>query len=166
MPGKRGPAPTPTDILKIRGSRVVEGRKNEPKPPKGAPRCPSRLTKEEKLVWKQLVAILKETNVLTMADGNAMACYCVMWCEWWRCDAHLKKYGLSFPQKKIIGKGEDAKTEVIGFLPFPELTQRNRLFDQLLRLGAEFGLTPAARTRIQVETKPEAAPVRKRERRA
>jgi len=163
---KRGPAATPTDILKLRGSRRGDRRPNEPKPPKGQPRCPSRLTKEEKSVWKQLVAILREMNVLTVADGNALARYCVMWCEWWRCDAHLKKYGLSFPMKRIVGKGKDERTEVIGFQPFPELVQRNKLSVELRRLEAEFGLTPAARTRIQVETKPEVPAVRKRERRA
>jgi len=36
----------------------------------------------------------------------------------------------------------------------------------VVRYGAELGVGPAARTRIQVESKPEVAPVRKRERRA
>ena len=162
-----GPPRTPTDILKLRGSKRAAGRKNEPKPRKAAPRCPSRLTKEEKSVWKQLVEILKEMNVLTVADGNALARYCVMWCEWWRCDAYVKKYGISFPMKRVIDRGKETeRTEIIGFQPFPELTQRNRLSAELHRLEAEFGLTPAARARIQVETKPDVASVRKRERRA
>jgi P27 family predicted phage terminase small subunit len=133
-----------------------------------APRCPARLSKEEKSAWKQLVAMLKENDILTVADGNAMARYCVMWCEWWRCDAHVKKYGISFPLKRVIDRGKPTeRTEVIGFQPFPELTQRNKLSTDLSRLETEFGLTPAARGRIQVDPHTLKAPaVRKRERRA
>ncbi|KKM65637.1 hypothetical protein LCGC14_1489240, partial [marine sediment metagenome] len=78
----------------------------------------------------------------------------------------VQKYGLSFPMKRIIGKGKDATTEIIGFQPFPEVTQRNKLSVELRRLEAEFGLTPAARARIEVEVTEKPAPVRKRERRA
>ena len=165
--GSRGPAATPTDILKLRGSRLADRRPREPRPPKGAPRCPSRLTKPERSVWKQVVPILREMQVLTLADGNALARYCVLLCEWWRCDAFIKQYGMSFPMKRVIDKGlATERAEVIGFQPFPELCQRNKLDAVLQRLEAEFGLTPAARTRIEVDVAEKPAPVRKRERRA
>lgn len=163
---KPGPRPTPTDILAMRGSTLVKQRAKEPTPPKVSPPCPGWLTDEAKLVWRQLVKILKDLGVLRKTDGNTMARYCVMWVEWQKCMAFVVKYGLSFPMKRIVGKGENQKTEVVGFMPFPELTQRNRLEKDLLRLEQEFGMTPAARTRIEVEVPELPAPVRKRERRA
>ncbi len=109
--------------------------------------------------------MLKEMGVLTVADGNALARYCVMWCEWWRCDEHVKKYGISFPLKRVVDRGKPTETvEIMGFQPFPELTQRNKLAVELRRLEAEFGLTPAARTRLQVETQAKAPAVQKRTR--
>lgn len=162
---KRGPAPTPTNILKLRGSRRAD-RPKEPKPPKGPGRCPSWLSKDAKAVWRQMVVILKAMNVLTVADGNALIRYCEYWVRWRKCEEFVRQYGLSFPQKRVVGKGENQTTEVIGFQPFPEATERHRLEKCLHQLEAEFGLTPAARTRIQVEKKPEVAAVRKRERRA
>lgn len=164
--GTRGPAPTPTAILKLHGSKHAN-RPGEPKPRKGAPRCPSQLSQAEKAAWKQLVAVLKETKVLTVADGNALARYCVMWCEWWKCDAFVKKYGISFAIKRVVDRGKPTETtEIMGFQPFPELTQRNKLSVELRRLEAEFGLTPAARARIQVGVTESPAAVQKRERRA
>ena len=157
--GQRGPPPTPTDILKLRGSWRAKGRLAEPKPPKGAPRCPSWLAAAAKIVWRQMVAILTELKVLTKADGNALARYCVMWVEWQACTAFVLKYGISYPLKEDKGK-------VKCFQQFPEVAQRNKLSGDLAKLEAEFGLTPAARTRIEVEVPDLPAPVRKRERRA
>ena len=52
----------------------------------------------------------------------------------------------------------------MGFQPFPELTQRNKLSVELKQLEDAFGMNSAARTRIQVETPEKAPAVRKRER--
>jgi hypothetical protein len=66
--------------------------------------------------------------------------------------------------KRVVGKGENETVEVIGFQPFPEANERHRLEKCLHQLEAEFGLTPAARTRIRVEKPTEVPAVRKRER--
>ncbi|WP_455387464.1 phage terminase small subunit P27 family [Petrachloros mirabilis] len=142
--GSRGPAPTPTEILKRRGSREISKRKNEPKPDKGQPVTPDMLDGDAKQVWDQLTDELDKIGVLTVIDGNALVRYCRMWVRWQQCDAFIKKYGESYPLK-------DANGNVRCFQQFPEVGILNKLSVLLLRLEQEFGLTPAARTRIQVD---------------
>lgn len=146
--GLRGPTPTPTEILKRRGSREVAKRDREPRPEKGAPRCPAWLDKEAKAVWRQLVPQLEALGVVTKIDGNALARYCRLFVRWKQCDAFVRKYGESY-----IVKDEEGK-QIKTCQQFPEVGIINRLGVQLLRLEQEFGLTPAARTRIQVTVEP------------
>lgn len=151
---KRGPPPTPTDILKLRGSHRGNERPNEPRPRKAAPVCPRCLPKEAKAVWKHLVPMLQETKILTVADGGALERYCCLFVRWRAMVKWLEENG----EVQETDKGYRQQQ--------PEVSIASNLAKELGRLEAEFGLTPAARTRIQVESKPEVAPVRKRERRA
>lgn len=52
--GKRGPAPTPTNILKLRGSTLVTERRlrSEVKGPTGNPECPDWLDEDAKAMWE------------------------------------------------------------------------------------------------------------------
>lgn len=147
--GARGRAPTPTEILKRRGSWRGNSRPSEPKPQKTAPPKPRRLTKEQSAVWKQLVPELERLGVLSRIDGNALERYCTLWIRWRRASDFLEKYGESYPLKDNDGK-------VKCFMPFPQAAVVNKLSVLLLRLEQEFGLTPASRTRIQVTVEPEA----------
>jgi len=145
--GRRGPTPTPTEILKRRGSREVPKRSREPKPEQGAPSCPAWLDKDAKSVWRQLAKQLSALGVLTKVDGNALARYCRLFVRWKQCDAFVRKYGESYPTGYKDGKPTS-------FQQFPEVGIINKLGPQLLRLEQEFGLTPAARTRIEVDVEP------------
>lgn len=146
--GTRGPAPTPTEILKRRGSWRAGSRKGEPKPERSAPTKPRKLTKEQAAVWKQLVPELDRLGVLSRIDGNALERYCVLWVRWRRASEFIEKYGESYPLKT-----EDGGIKC--FMPFPQASVVNKLSVLLLRLEQEFGLTPASRTRIQVQVEPE-----------
>ncbi|NLA69222.1 MAG: P27 family phage terminase small subunit, partial [Gammaproteobacteria bacterium] len=65
-----------------------------------------------------------------------------------QCDSFVRKYGESYFVKDDYGK------QIKTCQQFPEVGIINRLGVQLLRLEQEFGLTPAARTRIQVTVEP------------
>jgi len=153
-----GPAPTPTEVLKLRGS-WRSNRPGEPQPKKGEPDRPDWLSPEAQAAWGQIVPVLMQMGVLTKADGNALARYCELWVEWRQCCQHTLEHGLTFPLKNKDG-------DVISQQVSPEATQRNKLSVELRRLEDAFGLTPAARARIKVEPEEAPAPVRKRTRRA
>lgn len=146
--GRRGPTPTPTEILKRRGSREVSKRVNEPKPDHGA-RCPAWLDKDAKTVWQQLAKELNALGVLTKVDTNALARYCRLFVRWKQCDMFIRKYGETYPTGyKLDANGVNKATS---FQQFPEVGIINKIGPQLVKLEQEFGLTPAARTRIAVD---------------
>ncbi len=72
--GLRGPGPTPTSISKARCSRVANARRREPR--SGEPPCPTWLNKDERKIWKAVVPVLLDMNVLTIVDGFALERYC------------------------------------------------------------------------------------------
>jgi phage terminase small subunit len=57
---------------------------------------------------------------------------------------------------------KDEQGRVKCVMPFPQVAIANKLVQQLIRLAQEFGMTPSARSRIQVEKpyKPSASEIR------
>ena len=71
--GKRGPAPTPTAILKQRGSWLAKTRKDEPIMPCDEIKPPSWLPKKCVKYWKDIEEILKPAGVIMNSDNLALA---------------------------------------------------------------------------------------------
>ncbi len=147
--GKRGPRPTPTAELELRGSRqaAINKKNNEPQPELGAPDPPAWLEGEGLEVWNELAPQLVEMGVFTKVDGLAFARYCVLWAQWVKATMFVQKHGTTYPLKDGNGK-------IKCFAQFPEVAVMNKTSLTLSRLEAEFGLTPSARTRISVQVKP------------
>ena len=141
--GKRGPRPTPTAVLKLRGSRRAELNRNEPKPEPGVPDPPEMLDEEGLAVWDQLVPQLDAMGVLTRIYGLALSRYCVIWSQWVKATQFIQQNGTTYPIKDNDGK-------VKCFVQFPQVAIMHKTAQALLRLEAEFGLTPSARTRLDM----------------
>ena len=136
---RRGPAPTPTAILELRGSRRAEGRAGEPRPPVKAPTCPARLKGEAKKEWVRVVKQLKAMAVLAEIDRALLAAYCEAWAE---LDAIERKMA-SQPEGGLListSNGNIIQSPLVGI--------RNRAVERLGRLAQQFGMSPAARTRL------------------
>lgn len=142
--GRRGPRPKPTPMLKLSGSWRGNVERGEPQPRKVIPECPEWLTGDARKVWDRMIDTLNFMGVLTEADGNSLARYCVTFVRWRAAEEFLAKYGTTFPVKDDRGK-------VKCFMPFPEVAIANQLSQMLTRLEAEFGMTPSSRTRISLE---------------
>jgi len=143
--GRRGPVPTPTATLKLRGSTLVTRRREqaEAQGPAGTPRCPDWLDKDGQIVWRQLVPQLKAMHVLTRIDAHALARYCRLWGRWRKAEAFIDQHGEMYPIKDDAGK-------VKCLQQWPQVAIAGKLAQQLTRLEQEFGMTPSSRTRIQV----------------
>ena len=100
---RRGPAPTPTKILELRGSKRARRNPNEPKPDKGRPRCPLWLKGNAKAEWKKLVEMTDRMGILTKVDGNALARYCRLWQRWRRSEDFIEEHGDQYPVKDKKG---------------------------------------------------------------
>ena len=143
-PGRR---PTPTPILRLHGSRRADARKGEPQPELGAPDCPSWLDDEAKAAWEDIAPQLERMGVLTRIDKRALARYCDAWMRWRAAVDFIKRHGDTYPLKDESGRTKYLQQ-------FPQVSIANKLATELLRLEQEFGMTPSARTRIQVDVQP------------
>ncbi len=142
--GRRGPARTPTPILEARGSPRGKLRaKTEPPAKSGRPRCPAKLTKDEQVVWRSVVAILEGLDVLATADGRLIARYCRLSVRLEALDVFIEEHGVVYPLKT-------AKGTLLSFRIFPTVKAAEKIADQLLRIEQELGLSPASRARLSV----------------
>ena len=102
------------------------------------PKCPAHLDDEARREWRRLVPILERMRVLTEADGIALANLCQQYATLIKAQRLLQKSGLLFKTKS----GYIQQSPLVGII--------SAAVDQVNKLCREFGLTPAARTRIQV----------------
>ena len=145
--GKRGPRPTPTALLQLRGSKLVnkDRREREVKGPEGLPDKPDWLDEMGQKAWDFLVPLLHQMGVLTRIDANALSRYCQLWSRWREAESFIAKHGLMYPLKDDAGQPKC-------FQPWPQVSIANKLAQQLTRLEQEFGMTPSARSRLMLAT--------------
>ena len=149
--GSRGPARTPTAQLALVGStRAKQRMEKEPKPDTTKPKTTLKLTTDERRVFTNICKLLKSMSLQAATDGNAIARYARNLlkyqdaCDW--CEEHGETYELH-----QTVKGEKL---LKGVRRYPQSQIRNELEGTLLRLEREFGLTPSARSGLEVDVKP------------
>ena len=142
--GRRGPPPKPTAL------RIAEGNpgkrrlpENEPKPRGGVPRCPNWLSTEAKKVWKRTIPELKRMGVVAFVDGDALTAYCQAYARWKTAEEFLDKHGMVYPIR-------DERGQVRCMQQFPQVAIARSMMQLLKAFAQEFGLTPSARTRIEI----------------
>ena len=107
------------------------------------PSCPAWLDPEAKKVWRYLMPLLEEMKVITKVDRPALTRYCQLWARWIKNEQFLQKFGETYPLK-------DGNGQLRCFVPFPQVATASKLSQQLLRLEQEFGLTPSARSSLDI----------------
>ncbi len=145
--GRRGPKPKTPWELRASGSWRAGLLDHAVKAEPGAPPCPRWLDPDAKKAWRWLAQQLAIMRVLSKADRTAMMRYCQTFSRWKRAEMFLQRYGHTYPLKDQAGK-------VRCFMAFPEVNIAATLAQQLGRLEQEFGLTPAARSRLWPESAP------------
>lgn len=137
--GKRGPKPTPTVTLKLRGSTHLARRDGEPQPPTGTPTAPSWLTDREQEAWTELIGLLSKTpGLLVECDGPIAA----LWCEAW--------VDLQDARQEIAEHGATCYSEKGGAYQHPAVGRKNAAIERIKKLSAEFGMSPASRASVKV----------------
>lgn len=162
--GARGPAPTPTPVLKARGSWRAELNRNEPRPPPGPPPCPKAFGPAERVVWRAVCKALRDMGLLTKADGGALARYVRFLIRWRACEDHIARFGLTQPVVTTdpdvarIGEWKRPGEHLVGWAEFPQVRESHRLDKALRGIEDRFGLSPSARSRLTVAGDPPAGP--------
>ena len=145
--GRRGPAPTPTQKLALAGSWRANRNKAEPQPEAPSATPPEWVSEDAKACWAEVAPQLERMGVLKRIDENALARYCQLWARWKAAELFIARHGETFHIKN-----DDGSVRYIQELP--QVAIVSKLSQQLTRLEQEFGMTPSARTRIEVDMPP------------
>ena len=131
--GRRGPAPKPTKLKILHGNpglRALNAR--EPQPRLGVPGMPTWLDKEGRAEWRRLVPELARLGLLAKIDRGWLAAGCQWWSVFIRASRALRETGLDpKDRRRIVSEANDA-------------------YRNYTKAAAEFGLSPASRSRIEV----------------
>lgn len=137
--GERGPTRKPTAVRIAEGSLTAEYRNDlEPTPTVGVPEKPEHLGEVASKEWDRIVPILMDMHVLTVADGSALAAYCKAYERWIEAEA-------------LLANGEFVVDSPQGPKPNPACNVSWTAVEQMRKFMAEFGMTPASRTRITIQ---------------
>lgn len=162
MAGRR---PKPTALKLVAGNpgkRAIN--KREPKPKRLSPSCPAYLGDEAKVAWGRLCVLLDRMGVLTEADSLALERLCDCYSEILECRELIARQGRiysSVTTRTIDESGEVNTTveEVKSLLKanpaVAMLGDADRRFKSYL---VEFGLTPAARSKVHGSSKDDDKP--------
>lgn len=141
------PRPTPTALKLIKGNpgkRAIN--KAEPKKVKANIRVPSHMDSLAKTVWKRVAKTLDELGVLSSTDLDTLENYCETYARIRRLRIELKKLGgTSYESIKPDG-------EVL-WKAYPQASQLDSAERNFKSFAVELGLTPAARSKVQVKEK-------------
>ena len=130
-----GPAPLPVEILDARGSKQKYKRGKERIPVvSGMPDPPKNLDTIALTEWEYIVPILSKMKILAESDYMALAALCEAWSDFTQATTMCLKMGMA--------RATDTRYKAL-------YTIKMKSFDRWRRLCIEFGLTPAARARIE-----------------
>ena len=118
--GARGPQPTPSETLKIRGSWYGTSRTSEPTDEVLAPSMPEWLQGEAAAEWERVIPLLLGRRTVSLLDRAVLSVYCQSW-------ADFVAYSGSGDAKRV----DEAAA-------------------RLLKAADRLGLSPAAKSRVQV----------------
>ena len=142
-----GPRPTPTYLKLLRGNpgrRPIN--KNEPKPeiPAKQPSPPAWLSDYAIEEWKRVAPELWRINLLTKVDVVTFAMYCEAYARWRTAEEVLARMAANDP----VWRGLIVKSKAGTAMENPLAYTSRRAAQEMLRCAGEFGMTPAARSRI------------------
>lgn len=141
----RGRKPMPSAVHELRGDYEKDPqrrRKNEPKPPTGVPACPEFLDEYGKKEFEFVSRIMHSMNILSLADSSGLTMYCQTFSQWRQAVDMCAQYGSWNVGKDGNGNATTTRNEWDRI--------REKSADSCRRWLIEFGLTPSARTRLQV----------------
>ena len=136
--GARGPAPTPSKV-KILHGETRPSRVNYREPlPSGRPIMPAEMDEEAPAVWRRVMRHGGSSGVIRATDTDALRCYCEAVSRYNRV---ARIYARTDPV--IKDRGHLVKN------PLYQIVRESS--DQVRMFARELGLTPSARSGLEVE---------------
>lgn len=122
------------------------GRKVAEPPPfvRLPPEAPEHLGEHARAEWERVVPELQRLGLLKIVDRAALTAYCEMWDLFVRSTAEVHESGLVVENRSVKKDG----TESVWFTTNPAVAIQNNAQSALRAWCAEFGLTPAAESKV------------------
>lgn len=134
-----GRQPKPTALKRLAGN---PGKRrlpaDEPQPAREVPSCPEHLPTVGRAEWARIAEELGRLGLLTGVDRAALGAYCSAYARWHDAQKRLDKEGLTIESPNGM------------MMPSPFISIINKAVEQMVGIAAQFGMTPASRTRIRV----------------
>jgi P27 family predicted phage terminase small subunit len=129
--------PTPLKLKLLRGNPGCRPIKPEPQPrsAKECPLPPAHLSEYARCEWHRIGPELHRLGLLTVLDETSFAAYCCAYGHWRMAEELLSREDLL-----VAGERHGVAN--------PLLKIAAQAARDLIRFGAEFGLTPSARARV------------------
>ncbi len=143
----RGRKPSPSAIKLIRknpGRRPIN--KAEPKPKPALPTPPSALKGEALREWRRVTRDLAPLKMLSKLDRAALSAYCSAYARW-----KSATDALELAAKKSAHAGLLVETSNGNLIQHPLVGIQRRAADDMVKFGAEFGLSPSSRSRLKIQ---------------
>lgn len=168
--GARGPAPKPSAIKKLSGNPGKRANRNEPQPRAKRPKMPAHFTPSAggevsdkglkaqqefyeiaRAEWRRVVRELGAVpGLVTSVDADGLAMYCETYARWVIASQKLAMDGM------VVEMATQNGGKYMAASPYMAIV--NQCLKTMKQLLSEFGMTPASRTRIQVERPPDEDP--------
>lgn len=131
------------------GKRPLNTREPKPSRVLGL-KCPKWMGEHGKAEWKRITPELARLGLLTLIDQAALELYCCNYDN--AVTNYLRMLGKKGDRKTEDGKDLDIFTADTGYQqPTAAFAMFKQSCEQARKLLVEFGLSPAARTRLEVE---------------
>lgn len=147
--GQRGPKPLPANVHMLRGNpSKLSGAQlldDIVRPDVEIPKCPAHLGVEAKAEWRRITKHLEKLGLITAIDRAALTGYCDAWGEYVWAQNRIKQLNADDPTGER-GRIWDTPS---GYKQISVPKQiANRSLELMAKFLAEFGMSPAARSRV------------------
>lgn len=142
--GQRGPKTLPDNVHRLNGNpskKNLGAASGPPIVPVEIPNMPSHLDTEARKEWKRISVELEKLGLVSLIDRAALAVYCVAYSRWAKAEKKLK----SLDEAGLVEITPNDYKQIGVWLQIS-----NRAVEQMHKFLAEFGMTPSARSRVNV----------------
>jgi P27 family predicted phage terminase small subunit len=147
----------PTHLKLLRGNpgkRPLPASEPKPELPPKPPEPPDFLDSGAVEEWRRLAPELWSLGLLTRLDVGHLAGYCYSYSQWKTAATTLRQMGVNDPvmHGQLVKSGEGG-----GASPNPLIWVARSALRDMIRIGAEFGFSPASRSSISAGEDPDLA---------
>lgn len=149
----RPAAPAQLHVLRGDPSKLGKGKLGSlldetVRPPVAVPKCPDHFSAEAKAEWRRVTKHLEQLGLVTEIDRAALAGYCSSWGDYVWAEKRIAELNAEGGGDKTGERGRIWDTPS-GYKQISVPMQiRNRALEMMAKFLAEFGMSPAARSRV------------------